>query len=89
MVGRKQRDTTPNEAHREYMRSARLEHGEKIEGEAAEWLDRRGTAANASRIEDVPMRSRHRLRRPHEGPEVRAEERPKSFNASARRGEGR
>lgn len=45
-----------DEALREYRMRERVEGGEKVAGDEAGWLDRRGTAANAARRGDADTR---------------------------------
>lgn len=53
-----------DEALREYRMREKIERGEKVSGNEAEWLDRRGTAANAGRRGDALTRhSKHDERR--------------------------
>ena len=60
MPGRKIRLPTDDEALREYRMHEKIERGEKITGHEAEWLDRRGTAANAGKRGDAITRhSKH------------------------------
>jgi hypothetical protein len=56
MPGRKKRLPTDDEALREYRMREKIERGEKLSGEEADWLDRRGTAANAARRSDALTR---------------------------------
>ena len=61
MSGRSNRRPTPNEALHEYRLRERIERGEKVVGMEADWLDRRGTAANAElRTDADSRRMRHR-----------------------------
>lgn len=54
------RTPTDDEALREYRMREKIERGEKISSDEAEWLDRRGTAANAARRGDALTRhSKH------------------------------
>ena len=60
MPGRKIRPPTSEEALREYRMREKIERGDKVSGDEAEWLDRRGTAANAGKREDAITRhSKH------------------------------
>lgn len=60
MPGRKIRRPTGDEALRDYRMREKIERGEKVSGHEAEWLDRRGTAANAGRRSDALARqSKH------------------------------
>lgn len=56
MPGRKLRPPTDDEALREYRMRESIERGEKLRGPEADWLDRRGTAANAGRRADALTR---------------------------------
>lgn len=62
MPGRKNRKQRSDDAALlEYRLKERIERGEKVVGEEAEWLDRRGTAANAALRGDAD--SRHSKRK--------------------------
>lgn len=62
MSGRSNRRPTDREALHEYRLRERIERGEKVAGTEADWLDRRGTAANAELRTDAEWRRmRHRF----------------------------
>ena len=62
MSARKNLRLTDREALHEYRTRERIERGEKVAGTEAEWLDRRGTAANAELRMDAEWRKmRHRF----------------------------
>lgn len=65
MTARKQRRASDAEALHEYVMRERIERGEKVSGSMADWLDRRGTAANAGRRADASTRRAKR----HFGPD--------------------
>lgn len=56
MTGRKNHTRSHNEALHEYRVHEHVERGEKLTGTEAEWLDRRGPAAAASRRQDALTR---------------------------------
>ena len=62
MPGRKNPKATDDQALAEYRMLQQTERGEKVVGEDAEWLDRRGTAANAGRRADAESRHSHTRR---------------------------
>lgn len=56
MPGRKNPKHRDDAAISEYRMNERIQRGEKVVGTEAEWLDRRGTAANAGRRGDAESR---------------------------------
>lgn len=59
MPGRRNRPPTDDEKLAEHRTHERIERGEKMAGEDAEWLDRRGTAAHAGTRRDADKRHSH------------------------------
>ena len=59
MGGRRKPRPTDDEALAEYRMRERIERGEKVAGQEAGWLDRRGPAANAALRADAQTRHSH------------------------------